>query len=230
LRAQEFERRLRSQVDTGQEPFYEPPTIEELLTLYFGWLEANRSAQHTDRAKRALRNVLDRMPGVRTPADVTSLRIENFKKRRLREVSPHTVNLELGCLRAFLKRCIKQGWLRDMPLQIERVTTPTPGKLIFLKESEIEPFLENLKPYTREAARFILLTGLRLDEARFLEWQDLDLETGELWVRDKPQFGILPKECQGKGGSAAARPRRGTESAGTEDGLGVAGTTGRADQ
>jgi integrase len=189
---------LRSQLDGGQDPFFEPPSNEDLLTLYFAWLEANRSAQHTDRTKRALQNVLDRMPGVRTAADITSRRIENFKKRRLREVSPHTVNLELRCLRAFLKRCIKQGWLRDVPLQIERVKTPTPGKLTFLKESEIEPFLENLKAWAREGARFILLTGLRLDEARYLEWQDLDLETGELWVRDKPQFGFSPKNARGR--------------------------------
>ena len=229
-RNQESERRLRSQLDGGQDPFFEPPSNEDLLAFYFAWLETNRSAQHTDRTKRALQNVLDRMPGVRTAADITSLRIENFKKRRLREVSPHIVNLELRCLRAFLKRCIKQGWLRDMPLQIERVKTPTPGKLTFLKESEIELFLENLKARAREAARFILLTGLRLDEARYLEWQDLDLETGELWVRDKPQFAFFPEKRQAEGGAAAARPRRGHEAARTESRLGVAGRARSANQ
>jgi len=39
----------------------------------------------------------------------------------------------------------------------------------------------------------MLLTGLRLNEAKFLEWQDVDLSTGELWVRNKPELGFCPK-------------------------------------
>ena len=48
------------------------------------------------------------------------------------------------------------------------------GTLVFLSEGEIGPFLAELKPWGREAARLFLQRGLRLDEADFLEWTDVD--------------------------------------------------------
>lgn len=70
---------------------------------------------------------------------------------------------------------MKQRWLAPMPFEIEQVKTPGRGRLVFLSEDEIGPFLARLKLWAREAARVLLLTGLRLNEARFLEWPDLDL-------------------------------------------------------
>lgn len=194
VRAQEYEARLRYQVEHGRDPFQKYPLISDLLPQYLSWLEINRSGKHAKRTKLALSNVLDRMRKVKTGKDVTPARIEDFKKRRLREVSPFTVNLELRHFKAFLKRCVKQGWLAPMPLQIEQVKTPGRGRLVFLSHDEINPLLAELKPWAREAARLLLLTGLRLNEARFLEWSDVDLEAGELWVRNKPEYGFSPKD------------------------------------
>ncbi|NQT83914.1 hypothetical protein HQ563_12875 [bacterium] len=74
---------------------------------------------------------MNRMRNVKTADDVTPSKIEDFKKRRLREVSPFTVNLELRHFKAFLKRCVKQGWLTSMPVMIERVKTSGAGKACF---------------------------------------------------------------------------------------------------
>ncbi len=193
VRAQEYEVRVRYQVEHGEDPFARSPLIAELLTRYGGWLEVNRSAVHAERSRRAIDNVLRRMRRVKTAEDITTSRVEDFKKRRLGEASPFTVNLESRCLKAFLRRCVKMGWLRAVPCEIEQVRTPSRGRLVFLSESEIGPFLEKLKPWAREAAGLILRTGLRLDEARFLQWTDIDLEAGELWVRNKPDLGFAPK-------------------------------------
>jgi len=99
------------------------------------------------------------MRNVKTADDVTPSKIEDFKKRRLREVSPFTVNLELLHFKVFFKRCVKQGWLTSMPVMIEQVKTPGRGRLVFLSESEATLFLANLGAWAREAARLILLTG-----------------------------------------------------------------------
>ncbi len=204
LRAEEHERRLRYQLETGHDPFFRSPLLKELLPQYLSWLETNRSAKHLRRSRGAIENVLGRMRGVKTAEDITPSRIESYKKRRLheerrlkdgrlRKVSPNTVNLELRHFKAFLKRSVKQGWLQSMPVEIEQVKTPGRGRLIFLAEDEIAPFLDRLKDWAREAAWLFLLTGLRLEEGRFLEWRDIDLEAAELWVRNKPELGFSPK-------------------------------------
>jgi integrase len=194
VKAREYERQLINELEAGHDPLSKSPLMKDLEAQYKTWIEVNRSTDHTDRSKRAIRNVLSRMKGVRVAEDVTPSKIEDFKTRRLGEgMSPFTVNLELRHFKAFLKRCVKQGWLQKMPVEIEQIKTPGRGRVVFLSEDEIYPFLDQLRPWARQAARFILLTGLRLDEVRFLEWQDIDLEGGELWIHDKPEFGFSPK-------------------------------------
>jgi len=132
--------------------------MTDLVPQYLAWLEGNnKSNEHIDVSRRVLNNVLRRMRGVKTAEDITPAKIQDFKTGRLREVSPHTVNLELGYLKAFLKRCVKEGWFREMPAEIEQIQAPGPGRLVPLCEDEINPFLDALKPRAREAAKLILL-------------------------------------------------------------------------
>lgn len=145
-----------------------------------------------DRSRRALKNIVARLRGVKTIEQITPAKIQHLKAQRLREVAPNTVNLELRCLRAFLKRCVKQGWIQQSPVEVEMVKG-TPGKLVFLTDDEINPFLDYLPTWASQAARLLILTGLRLDEARFLQWTDVDLDSGELSVRRKPELGFSPK-------------------------------------
>jgi len=124
-RAQEYEAHQRELVRGGWEPHFTSPHLKDLLSQYMEWLEANnKSPAHIDRARRGLRNVLSRMKRVRVAEDIRPKEIDEYKKQRLGECSPFTVNTELRYLRAFLKRCVKQGWLQSMPAEIEQVSTP----------------------------------------------------------------------------------------------------------
>jgi len=193
VRAQEVEAQVREEVRHGKDPDYRRPALDELKAQYLSWLEVNRSPVHTERTGRALKNVFSRMKGVRFVDQLTPNAIEAFKRRRLGEASPFTVNLELRCVKASLRRAVKQGWLRVLPVEIEQVKTPGRGKVIFLSDEEIPPFLAALPLWAAEAARLMLLTGLRRDEARFLQWEDVDLDGGQLFVRQKPELGFSPK-------------------------------------
>lgn len=205
LRAQDYERRVRYQLEHGHDPFTRSPLVSDLLSQYLGWLEVNRSLDHLDRSRRAMKNVFDRMRGVKTADQITPSRIEDFKNRRRKEVSVSTVNLELRHFKSFLRRCVRQGWLSAVPVEIEQVKSRERGRVVFLSEDDVNPFLDKLRPWARAVARFILLTGLRLEEARFLEWQDVDLDLGILWVRNKPEVGFSPKN--GKERSVSLPPQ-----------------------
>ena len=78
-------------------------------------------------------------------------------------------------------------------MELEGVRVPERGRVVFLQNDQIEGVLGNLRPWSRTVAEFFLLTGLRLSEGRFLEWEDLDLDAGTLWVRNKPGLGFIPK-------------------------------------
>jgi integrase len=193
VRAQEVEARVREEVRHGKDPDYRPPALDDLKAQYLSWLEVNRSLVHAERTGRALKNVFSRMKGVHFVDQLTPNAVEAFKRQRLGEASPFTVNLELRCVKALLKRSVKQEWLRALPVEIEQVKTPGRGKVIFLSDEEIPPFLAALPLWAAEAARLMLLTGLRRDEARFLQWEDLDLDGGQLFIRRKPDVGFSPK-------------------------------------
>lgn len=193
-RAEEQETRLRWKIQHGEDPFLKSPLLDDLRVKCLAWLETNRSAMHVLRTRYAIDNILARMKNVRVAEDVTAGRIETYKKRRLSEASPFTVNLELRHFKGFLRRCIKQGWLAALPAgEFEGVKTLRPGRVNFLQDDQIEAVLGNLRFWSRTVAEFFLLTGLRLSEARFLEWEDLDLAAGELWVRNKPELGFIVK-------------------------------------
>jgi integrase len=193
VRAQEYEARQRALVENGKDPLFKSPLIADLREKYHAWLEANRSPKHVSRTECAIDNVLARMRGVRFVDDITPGRIDEYKKRRRSQASPFTVNLELRHFKGFLRRCIKQGWLDEMPAIIEGVKTPGRGRVNFLRDEQLEPFLESLRPWSRRVAEFLLYTGLRFSEARFLEWQDIALDPPELWVRNKPELGFMVK-------------------------------------
>jgi integrase/recombinase XerD len=170
-------------------------SIDELRSRYLVWLKLERSPETHDRARRALENVLDRLK-LRFPDELTRERLTKYKEQRLNEVSNVTVALELRHLKAFLRRCVREGWIPSTPCEIEMPKLPTRGRIVFLKEDEIEIFLANLKPWARWAAYLVLNTGLRAEEARFLEWEDVDLQGGYLWVRNKPHLQFRPKNAK----------------------------------
>lgn len=78
-----------------------------------------------------------------------------------------------------------------MPAVVEGVKTPRRGRVDFLQDDQIEGVLDNLRACSRTVAEFFLLTGFRLSEGRFLEWQDVSLHAGEVWVRSKPAQGFV---------------------------------------
>jgi len=187
-------------------------SLEELLQRYMDWLRVHRAERTAQRAESAIRNVLVRLK-VRFPDEISSEKLTAFRKRRLREarvlkrtgerkkLSAFTVNVEIRHLRAFLRRCVRSKWLAQVPCDFDMVKLRGGGRVVFLTQEEVGPFLENLPAWARWAAYLILNTGLRYEEAAFLEWPDLDLEAGEVWVQSKPDRGFHTK-----GGKARSIP------------------------
>jgi integrase len=167
--------------------------LDDLFSRYLGWLQRERAPKTLMRAEGAIRNVLDRLE-VRYADEITREKLSRYGQQRRGEVSLLTVALELRHLKAFLRRCVCEGWLAEMPCHIEMPKVPSRGRLVFLSPDEVELFLKELPGWARWAAYLILNTGLRAEECRFLEWGDVDFVGRLLWVRVKPDFS--PKNAK----------------------------------
>ncbi len=192
-RAREVERGIIHDLDQGRDPHYQSPDLDGLISQYLQWLKSHRAKETFEGAARAIRDVRRGMQGVRRVSDITSAKVEKYVERRQRTLATTSLNTYLRTFKAFLRRSVKQGWIPAPPVDIEMLPAPPRGRVVFLTKAEIPGFLKHLDLCYREAAILALNTGLRLNELRFLEWRDVDLERREVWVRAKPELGYSPK-------------------------------------
>ena len=179
--------------------------VAELLDKYLTLCETGGLTRRTIvRARQAIQNVLaglnlERADQITTPKlqDYVGRRLSGAvrtrKNRKPRKASPFTINAELTHLKAFLRACVRQHWLPRVPCEFRMLRTATKGRVVYLAESDIGPFLGKLEPWARWAGYVILQTGLRCEEMMFLQWEDVALDAAILWVVNKPHLDYRPK-------------------------------------
>lgn len=110
-----------------------------------------------------------------------------------------TFNKSLGCLIEILDIGIEQGARFDNPAKskaIERAKDK-PKKLRLPEPDQFDGFIAAVetsgsgwsKPCA-DLVRFLAFTGLRIDEARFVTWADVNFIKGEITVRGNPDTGL----------------------------------------
>lgn len=129
--------------------------------------------------------------GRKLVCDIEPRDIANYQKKRLAEgASPRTVNLEIGTLRAILKR--SGSWARLQPHVTMLPTRDDVGKAITAEEETA--LLEACsKSRSRSLVPFVTLaieTGSRYGTIRTLQWGSVDFENQCLrWGKDKTASG-----------------------------------------
>jgi integrase len=128
------------------------------------------------------------------PADV-----QNYQRIRMEaKASPHTVNREVGFLKAVVVRAVAQGWLERSPLPPKSVTRMKgqPNRTRFFSPEEWKAFIEpDLNSDTFQRLSYplrrriphlvpfwktLLLTALRVREALALRGADVDWKAGRI--------------------------------------------------
>lgn len=123
--------------------------------------------------------------------------IERYKAIRLKTVSKSTVNRELNTIKAAFNKALEWGHLLKDPLKAVKKFKEPKGLLRFFSLQEIELFLWAINDFRLFAPIFLLLqTGMRRDELVYLEWTDIDLKYGTLYVQPKPNWH--PKDYEAR--------------------------------
>jgi site-specific recombinase XerD len=138
---------------------------------------------------------------------VSTRLVIQFQMRIAERLSASTVGSTLSAVRSFFQWCVEMGYCDDDPttgVTYPRRRNPLPRPLSSEQVRELLQKLDTVPETTsmirwnwernRRAVNLLLYTGLRLDEARTLLWEDVNLEQKTITVRE------------GKGGKDRAIP------------------------
>ena len=123
--------------------------------------------------------------------DIDAQAIARYQKKRLHEdASPKTINLEIGTLRAILKRAGQ--WAQLQP-EVKMLFTRGDGGRAITPEEESALLQACSQSRSRSPVPFVTLaieTGARYGVIRTLQWGSVDFENRRLrWGKDKTASG-----------------------------------------
>jgi len=110
-----------------------------------------------------------------TVLDINTDTGRRFAKKQLNEgFSTATINRSLACLRRMLRLAHEDGRIQTVP--IIRLQKEPPARKGFLTPEKFEELLGVLPTHLRPLILFLYWCGVRLGEARAIEWHQVDLE------------------------------------------------------
>lgn len=181
-----------------------PPTVAAFAPVYLTIARADNKPSSVLAKERALNAyILPRLGALRLD-EVTYAVIEDFKLALLatpvrsgkprkrtgpRTMLPKTVNNVLAILRRLLVLAKKRQLIDKVPdVEFRRAQLPEPD---FLSFEESQKLVATSQAEWRTMILVALRTGLRLGELLALRWQDVDLELGQIHVRQNAVHGII---------------------------------------
>ncbi len=170
-------------------------TVEVFMAEFLEWVEANRRP-HTLRSYKTVLKMfsafLKNTGKGKYLTDINLKLLDDYKRHRLNESKTWTVNNHIIVLKAFFNKADEWSYLEDNPTKKLKPVEVTDSKPIrFLSEEEYRRFMETCKAdFAEFFPMFYMLvhTGMRKGELLSLEWDDIDLKNGYIYIRSKEGF------------------------------------------
>jgi len=183
--ARDAERKRRLQLEEGYHGLRKRPPPQTLKAAAAAWLEMKRPtvAPKTHRIEKTHLSHILPVLGQKLISDIEPDDISRYQQARLHEhAAPKTVNLEVGTIRAILRRhrlwANLQPDVRMLAVSDDHGKALTPADEKRLLDACADSRSRSLLP----AVLLALNTGMRYSELRLLRWTQLDLERRALRV------------------------------------------------
>lgn len=167
-------------------------TIEGLAERWLGYKRVHhRSKPRSVEAFRLAARLFTREFGDQPADDLPRTVISILAERRLRNVTPETLQNDLNHLRGMLRWGLEQGLIRSMPkvAAVRMRKRKIPKELSDSQLHELLTACRRPEFWRLEAVvRIALNSGLRREELVWLRWSDLDLTNGWLHVTAKDNW------------------------------------------
>lgn len=183
-KAQSNERKWQQTLYSGElfaatEP--EPMFFEKLCVQYLDHGKPGNRPQTKRRDRTSIKNLLRYFGGM-TLQQITKQNVERYMTARLKEYVPNrknvepkkvntrTVNIEVTTLNSMLNKAVDWGHLRVNSVKGIRKLPVDPRPPMILSEAEEALLMDYLPHYQQPIVKFVLNTGLRLQETLKLQW------------------------------------------------------------
>jgi integrase len=188
VKARELDRKLSE----GQSPTkIEAATINDVINSYKDYIVAEQRSQKT---KSKYWGVLSHVESIATEmgrSRITQLDlafVDKYRARRSKSCESITVYHETVIIRQMVKFAVSRRMTPIDPLAGLRLKRPKPKSQPYFDNAQIQQILSAARP--PHDATFLLLseTGLRIGEAQWLTWADVDLNSNVIHVRGKDDW------------------------------------------
>lgn len=144
------------------------------------WLNETRK-RSTDKDRVILAWFSAQFTPTTSVQEITREVIDELRALKAEETSEATADRYMALLRAILKKCADDwGTLDKAPkVPMYRPEQPEPR---WLTPGEFDRLQKELPEHLRAAAKFAVLTGLRMRAMLSLRWDQVDLDRGRMWV------------------------------------------------
>lgn len=156
-------------------------SFEELAELYLDYAKSNKRSWARDRL--SLKTLGKEFDGLRAE-QLDSFLIEKYKQKRLKDVSPATVNRELACLKHLYNKGIEWDKCGGNPVRKVKFFKENNIRLRYLTTEEIKRLFRNSPKHLKPILMVALETGMRRSEILNLKWDDIDFDQKIVFVRN----------------------------------------------
>lgn len=175
-------------------------TLQEFAESYLLDCDSTHSPRWAKNKRLIFKNFLIPFFGANTLIkNITNKKIDLYRAERLKTISKRTVNIEVNCLMAALRKAVEWGELDDDRIPRIKRLQESRGRVRFLSREEIQAIREAARAHSREMEAYVLLmlfAGLRSGEALSLRWVDIDLAQKVLYI--DPRQDWKPKSGKGR--------------------------------
>lgn len=154
-----------------------------VVAAHIEYIEQRRLAPSTIAARRA---TLARMPAAPEAMDRMAFD-EWWRGRQTRRdgaaMAARSLATELSHLRAFYRWAQDEGYVQSNPIRVGVAPKIGRSRPNPIREAALKDALAHADPNMTRALALGALAGLRASEIAALQWADLDMDAGILWVR-----------------------------------------------
>lgn len=168
--------------------------LKDVQEIIFNFIKNNFAPTTLLLYKNAIRN-LDSLFGYKPIKSINLIDIEDYKSKRLKAISPVTLNIELRTIRAFFNYCVEFNLLSHSQLSKISQIRIQEKKLLTFSSSEINLILGNIKhAKLRQIVTIGAYTGMRLNEILTLKYSCIHPEEKIIEIINTGKFTTKTKK------------------------------------
>jgi integrase len=165
-------------------------SLSVFVQEFLAYASVNYANASVDIFRVALRN-LQAVAGNCTLLELTPWHLDQYKTKRLGEVSPVSVNVELRALRTILFIAVRWKLLSDNPFSRAQLVRVPEAEPTYFSEDDFQKLLSLIKEeWLKELILFAVATGMRRAEVLNCQWRNLDLGRRVVHIQSTPSFRV----------------------------------------